>query len=74
MSERAFKDGYAGGANGSGETMKYRPIPACSIPPGKTAYQAGAMLGLRDAGDLVTKSDGVDSILDRALNRKPQRN
>jgi ribosome modulation factor len=75
MSERAFKDGYAAGWKWIRGNDEVPAIPACSIPPGETAYQAGVMCGVRDACELpgtpVTKSDGVDSILDRALNRKP---
>jgi hypothetical protein len=76
MSERAFKDGYAAGWKWIRGNDEVPTIPACSIPPGETAYQAGVMCGVRDACDLpgksVTNSDGVDSILERALNRKPQ--
>jgi hypothetical protein len=77
MPERAFKDGYAVGWKWISGNDDVPTIPACLIPPGETAYQAGVMCGVRDACDLlskaVTKSDSVHSILDRALGRKPSR-
>jgi hypothetical protein len=77
MSERAFKDGYAVGWKWISGNDDVPTVPACSIPPGETAYQAGVMRGVRDACELlskaVTKSDGVHSILDRALSRKLRR-
>ena len=73
MPEHAFKDGYLAGWSWIRGNDDVPTIPACSIAPGETAYQAGVMCGVRDACDLPgkseTKSDGVDSILDRALNR-----
>ncbi len=77
MPDRAFKDGYAVGWKWISGNDDVPTVPACSIAPGEAAYQAGVMCGVRDGCDFlskaVTKSDGVHSILDRALSRKSRR-
>jgi hypothetical protein len=76
MPERDFKDGYIAGWRWIRGNDEVPTIPASSIPPGETAYRAGVMCGARDACDLpeasAMKSEDIDSILDRALNRRPE--
>jgi hypothetical protein len=76
MPERAFRDGYLVGWRWIRGDDDVPTIPACSTPPGETAYRAGVIRGVRDAcnspQELATKSEEIESILDRARNQKPQ--
>jgi hypothetical protein len=74
---REFKDGYIAGWRWIRGNDDLPTIPACSVPAGETAYRAGVIRGVHDACEspeaAAARSEDVDSILDRALDKKRPR-
>jgi hypothetical protein len=68
-----FEDGYIAGWKWIRGNDDLPTIPASSVPAGETAYRAGVIRRVLDAcssPEGTARPEDVDSILDRALDKK----